>query len=137
VAAIAGVEGIELRYPVDFEHPAEIGRLLQAHGLALSAVNIDLKDARLFRYGALSARSDAAREAAVGRIREGMDLAADLGAGIVTTCPLADGFEYPFQVDYSAAWAHMLASIRQAAPTGPTCAWCSSTNPTTCGPARS
>ena len=115
VAAIEGVEGIELRYPADFERPEEIGRLIEAHGLAPSAVNVDLKDAAHFRYGALSAAGDAARNEAVRRIQAGMDLAADLGAGIVTTCPLADGFEYPFQVDYTRAWAHLLESVREAA----------------------
>lgn len=115
VAAIDGVQGIELKYPFDLLDPAEAGALLRRYGLELSAVNVDIKDAALFRYGALSAAQPAARDAAVRRLQEGMDIAAELGAGLVTTCPLADGFEYPFAIDYAEAWANLLDSVQRVA----------------------
>lgn len=114
-ADIPGVQGIELRYPGDFMDHTEVSLLLRQHGLELSAVNVDIKDAALFRHGALSAAQPAAREAAVRRLQEGMDVAAELGAGLVTTCPLADGFEYPFQIDYADAWANLLDSVQRVA----------------------
>ncbi len=111
-AGIDGLAGVELKYPADFADVDEVRGLLDKHGFELSAVNVDTKDAELFRHGALSAADEGAREAAIDRLREGMDLAAHLGAGLVTTCPLADAYDYPFQVDYTAAWERYIATVR-------------------------
>jgi xylose isomerase len=115
VTQVDGITGIELQYPADFEDVGLVKRLLEKSGLALSAVNVGTKDAAHFRYGALSAKSRAARESAITRLREAMDLAAELKAGLVTTCPLADGYDYPFQIDYSSAWGRFIETVRAAA----------------------
>jgi len=112
VVQVEGVTGIELKYPFDFEDVGVVRGLLERHELQLSAVNVDIKDATYFRYGALSARSSGARQHAVKLLREGMDVAADLDTGFVTTCPLADGYDYPFQVDHVSAWGHFVESVR-------------------------
>lgn len=114
ITQVDGITGIELKYPADFEDVALPKRLLEEHGLALSAVNAGIKDATHFRYGALSAKSAAAREYAITRLREAMDIAAELGAGLVTTCPLADGYDYPFQVDHESAWGRFIETVRAA-----------------------
>ena len=44
-----------MKYPFDFEDVGLIRSLLDENGLTLSAVNVDIKDARHFRFGALSA----------------------------------------------------------------------------------
>ena len=90
-------------------------QLLEEHGLTLSAINVDTKDATHFRYGALSARSAKARQHAITLLQEAMDVAARLGTGLVTTCPLADGYDYPFQVDYASAWERFIETVRAAA----------------------
>jgi len=114
VAQVEGLKGIELKYPFDFEDVKLVKQLLDKHKLQISAVNVDIKDATYFRYGALSARNDNARQHAIKWLREGMDIAADLGAERVTTCPLADGYDYPFQIDYASAWAHFIETVRAA-----------------------
>lgn len=115
VAATPGLSGIELKYPLDFDDRALVRDLLGEHGLSLSAVNVDIKDARHFRHGALSARDSAARQRAIGLLKEGMDVAAEFGIDLVSTCPLADGHDYPFQVRHHEAWDHFIESVRQAA----------------------
>ena len=112
VAQVEGVTGIELGHPGSFQDPALVKQLLEKHELTLSAVNVDTKDTAHFLHGALSANSAAARQEAIRRLREGMDLAAEFGAGLVTTCPLADGYDYPFQVDYTTAWGHYINTVR-------------------------
>ncbi len=112
---IPGVSGVELKYPFDLEDPPQARRLLEDKGLALSAVNVDIKDGTLFRYGALSAASSETRRQAVARLREGMDIAAAMGTDLVTTCPLADSYGYPFQIDYTAAWARLIEAVREVA----------------------
>jgi xylose isomerase len=44
-----------------------------------------------------------------------MDLAADLEADLVTCCPLIDGHNYCFQVDYRDQWYWLVEGIRSAA----------------------
>jgi xylose isomerase len=112
---IQGIEGVELKYPFDLEDVPLAQRLLERYGLACSAVNVDIKDAAMFRWGALSAASAEARELAVRRLCEGMDVAAAMGVGLVTTCPLADAYDYAFEIDYEQAWAGFIDSVRRAA----------------------
>ncbi len=114
IASVDGLDGVELKYPADFADPALVRRLLEQHGLALSALNVDLKDAAYFRHGALSAVDAAARQRAVGLLREAMDVAADFAVELVTTCPLTDGYDYPFQVDHVASWGRFVESVRAA-----------------------
>ncbi|MEA3407320.1 MAG: sugar phosphate isomerase/epimerase family protein [Chloroflexota bacterium] len=115
VSQIDGLDGIELKYPFDLEAVALAERLLKAHDLELSAVNVDIKDATYFRYGALSARSAQAREKAMERLCTGMDIAAELGANLVTTCPLAEGYQYAFEIDHGAAWQRFIETVKEVA----------------------
>ncbi len=115
VAGTPGLTGIELKYPFDFADIALVRSLLQDHQLTLSAVNVDIKDAQHFRHGALSAADVVARDKAVSLLREGMDVAADFGINLVSTCPLADGHDYPFQTHHQVAWEHFIESVRRAA----------------------
>lgn len=110
---INGIEGIELKYPADLKNVALVAELLNKTGLKCSAVNVDIKDAEHFRFGALSARSAEARNKAISLLREGMDMAADLGVNLVSTCPLADGYDYPFQIDYTTAWRYFVESVKE------------------------
>jgi xylose isomerase len=110
---IEGIEGIELKYPADLAEIPRVKRLLHDTNLLCPAVNVDIKDAAYFRYGALSARSREARNRAAALLKEGMDAAAELGTDLVSTCPLADGYDYPFQVDYETAWGHFTETVKE------------------------
>lgn len=112
VAQVEGIEGIELKHPGDLDNPERVRELLAEHGLTLTAVNVNTKDVTHFRYGALSAAAPEARRRAVTLLHEGMDVAAEMGVELVTTCPLADGYDYPFQLDYVEAWGHFIESVR-------------------------
>jgi len=114
-AQIDGVEGVELKYPKDFNDINQIKILLDEHGLACSAVNVDIKDAAYFRFGALSNTDPDKRRMAISLLREGMDTAVEMGIDLVSTCPLADGYDYPFQIDYSDAWEYFIESIKAVA----------------------
>lgn len=111
---IEGLHGIELRYPNDFDDVTLVKDLLDQSGLALSAVNVNTKPVQYFDDGALSAPGEAAREQALKWLREGMDLAAEMGTDLVTTCPLAEGYDYPFQIDYTIVWPNFIDTVKQA-----------------------
>ena len=111
-AQIQGVSGVELKFPFDFVSIPQVRTLLDKYDLKLSAVNVDIKDINYFRYGALTARDVVNRRHAIDLLCSGMDIAAEFGIGLVTTCPVMDGFDYPFQLDYSDAWGYFIDSIR-------------------------
>jgi xylose isomerase len=114
-SGIPEVQGIELKYPRDFTDLGFIHNLLDKHHLSLSAVNVDTKDVSNFRYGALTSQEVDKRAIAVSRLQEGMDIAAEFETDIVTTCPLAEGYDYPFQVSYERSWPFFIESCQSAA----------------------
>jgi xylose isomerase len=48
-------------------------------------------------------------------IKKGKDYASAVGAPHVTCCPLSDGYDLLFQVDYQTAWNYMIETIGEAA----------------------
>jgi len=110
---IKGLHGIELKYPFDLQDIKLAKQLLEDNGLQCSAVNVDIKDANYFRYGALSGRSIEARKRAISLMQEGMDIAVELGTDLLSTCPLADGYDYPFQLDYTGAWSRFIETVAE------------------------
>jgi xylose isomerase len=44
-----------------------------------------------------------------------MDLAAETGCNMITMCPLADGYDYAFEIDHAQAWRWFLDGISEAA----------------------
>ncbi len=114
-AGIDGATGVELVYPPDFEDVAKTKELLATHGLKVAAVNLNIKSAPIWRNGSFTNPDPAVRARAVEDLKTAMDLAADLGAYMVTTCPLIDGWDYNFQADYERQWNWMVEGIREAA----------------------
>lgn len=114
-AGIDGATGVELVYPPDFEDLAKTKELLATHGLKVAAVNLNIKTDPIWRYGSFTNPDPAVRARAVEDLKTAMDLAADLGAYMVTTCPLIDGWDYNFQADYESQWNWMVEGIREAA----------------------
>ena len=112
VAQVEGIRGIELKYPGDLDDLKRVRNLLDQYQLKLSAVNVNTKGVDHFRYGALSARSEQSRYKAAQLLKEGMDIAAEMGVGLVSNCPVIDGYDYPFQVDYSQAWENFITGLK-------------------------
>jgi xylose isomerase len=114
VRRIEGADGIEVTYPAEFARPAEALRLIRESGFAVSAVNVNIKGEAKWRHGSFTSSDPAVRAEAVQYVKTGMDLAAELGANKVHCCPLIDGHNYPFQVDYAAQWLWLMEGIREA-----------------------
>ncbi len=113
--AIPGVEGVEVIFPDEGRNAAELRGMLTEFGLAVAAVNVNLKGDPDFVHGALSSPDAGIRRKAFELMCAAKRFALELGADKVTCAPLADGYDYPFQVDYRAAWRRTLDVLGNAA----------------------
>jgi xylose isomerase len=57
-------------------------------------------------------------------IKRAKDYALAVGAPLVTCCPLSDGYDYLFQVDYPRAWKNMVSAVAEAAAYQPSIPLC-------------
>jgi xylose isomerase len=113
-ASIPGVEGVEVVFPDEVRAAADIRDDLRALDLSVAAVNVNLKGERAFQQGALSSPDGGVRALAVEMLCQGKQLAVDLGTARVTCAPLADGYDYPLQVDYRRVWSRMVDGVAAA-----------------------
>ena len=115
VKQVHGADGVEIVYPSEFSDPAATIRLVKESGLAVSAVNLNLKSQKRWENGSFTAPDPAIRTAAVGELRTALDLAAELGAPMVSCCPLIDGHNYSFEVDYLKQWHWLEEGLSEGA----------------------
>jgi xylose isomerase len=108
---IEGVEGLELAYPRDFSDIQELKILLNEYGFGVSAINFRSRRTGKWWRGSFSAESAVEREEVVDDLKRAMDLAAELGCYRITTCPLNDGTDYPFETDYVRAYEYAAESF--------------------------
>lgn len=111
---VEGVDGIEVVYPSDFRDVQETVSLIADSGLPVSAVNLNVKSAKKWQTGSFTSTDPQLRADAVRDLGIVMDLAAELDAWMVTCCPLIDGHNYSFQVDYLQQWRWLEEGIAEA-----------------------
>jgi xylose isomerase len=101
---IKGVDGLELCYPADFERPGELEELLGRHALGIAGVNFRSRRSGKWWRGSFISEQAAERREVLDDLKRAMDFAAELRCARVTTCPLNDGADTPFEVDYAKAY---------------------------------
>ena len=112
---VKGVDGIEIVYPGDFHDVEQTIKMVKDSGLAVSAVNLNVKSQKKWQRGSFTAPNPELRQQATADMVFAMDVAAELNASMVTCCPLIDGHNYNFQVDYLQQWTWLEEGIRKAA----------------------
>ncbi len=116
---IEGAEGLELVYPYEFSDLTRTRELLEKYSLKTAAVNVDIKGEAHWNRRSLSAESGETRRKAVEYISRGAELSRELGAHLVTVCPLQDGYDYHFEMDYARGWKYFIDGIREVASAYP------------------
>jgi xylose isomerase len=114
VGGIPGIEGVEFVFPDEARTAGELKADLDLLGLEVAAVNVNLKGARHFQQGALTSPDAGVRKQAVELLCQAKELARDLNCARVTCAPLADGYDYPLQIDYRRAWCRMVDAVSVA-----------------------
>ena len=115
VTKIAGCDGVEVVFPYETGTGDETQSWMREFGLKYAAVNANIKKEPPVIAGALSRPQRELRKGAVEIIKGAKDYAKKVGAPLVTTCPLTDGYDNLFQVHYGKAWRRMIESVAEAA----------------------
>jgi xylose isomerase len=102
----AGIDGVELCYPGDFADLGRLKALLEEHGLGVSSINVRSRRDGKWLRGSFTSASAAERAEVVDDFRRAMDVSRDLGTPRLTTCPLNDGHDYAFEINYLDAYRH-------------------------------
>jgi xylose isomerase len=115
VGQVKGVEGVEIIFPYECEDVDAVKKTLSDNNLVISAVNVNIKAEPNLVNGSSSVPDAIARHRAIEIIQQGKEMATQLGADKVTCCPLSDGYDYLFQLNYADAWKNMVAVFKTAA----------------------
>jgi xylose isomerase len=115
IGQVKGAQGVEIVFPYELEDRDAVKSALKKHELGIAAVNVNIKAEQEFVNGSSSVDAKDIRDKAIQFIRDGMDTAAELGVDKVTCCPLSDGYDYLFQVNYQDAWKNMISTFKEAA----------------------
>ena len=115
VTKIDGFSGVEIVYPYETLDPAETQALMSKYNLEYAAINVNIKKEAEWVGGALTRRPDDVRQRAVDMIKRAKDFAKAVGAPHVTCCPLNDGYDILFQIDYKEAWKNLVDAFAEAA----------------------
>jgi xylose isomerase len=108
------VDGVELCYPADFENVAELKALLARHPLGISGVNFRSRRTGKWWRGSFISEQAGERRELVDDFKRAMDVTAELGCDRITTCPLNDGADTLFEVDYIKAYDYAAETFAAA-----------------------
>lgn len=114
LARIPGADGVELCYPADFEDPTELSDLLARSGAGVAGINFRSRRSGKWWRGGFIAEHSAERQELVDDLKRCMDHAASMGCHRITTCPLNDGADTLFEVDYLKAYDYALETFAAA-----------------------
>lgn len=112
---IPRTHGIEPVYPQDLGADGRNVGVVKRSGLPVSAVNVNIKTEPQFKEGSFTHKDPGVRAETIQYIKKAMDLAAELDTDMISVCPLIDGWDYAFQVDYQKQWAWAIAAFAEAA----------------------
>ena len=121
---IPGLDGLELCYPADFENRELLRSLLERHDLGVSAVNLRSRRSGKWWRGSFTSEDPSERDDVIQEMKRAMDCATDLGCNRVTTCPLNEGHDYVFEMNYADAYAYAEESFAQVCAHNPEVSVC-------------
>jgi xylose isomerase len=113
---VDGLTSLELNYPEHFggHTVEEIAEALESHGLTLEGIQLRWPSPE-FSRGGFTNVDPAVRQRAVDLVKKAIDVCRELGASHVLLWPAHDGYEYPLQMEYYAAWGYLVESLQEIA----------------------
>ncbi len=105
-AQIENLDGLELCYPADFDDVKLLKTLLDDHGLGASAINVRSRRTGKWWRGSFTSANAEERAEVVDDFKRAIDTAVDLGIYRISTCPLNEGHDYVFEMNYLDAYRY-------------------------------
>jgi len=114
---VPGLDGIELvgNWHVNDNNIRVVNKMLADRGKKLCMLVPDLWTQAKWGRGSLAAPDAKTRRAGIGEVKKVMDWAAELGCPFVDVWLGQDGFDYPFQADYTQAYPWIRAALVECA----------------------
>ncbi len=103
---IENIDGLELCYPADFDDLTLLRSLLKDNGFGVPSINVRSRRTGKWLRGAFTSEVASERSEVVDDFKKALDIAADLGVPRISTCPLNDGHDYVFEMDYLQAYEY-------------------------------
>jgi xylose isomerase len=116
---VQNIGGLELCYPQDFGDFEALKALLEKYRLGVSAINFRSRRTGCWMRGSFSSQMARERAEAAADLKKAMDYAQKLGCNRITTCPLNEGHDYIFEMDYFKAYDFFEETIKEAAAYNP------------------
>ena len=115
MSKIDGLHGQGITWPSDPlpNDPDKLVQLFRDYNLKPGDLSVINYDDRKWRHGALSTNEKNIRIENIQLCQEAIDFAAEIPGTKVMVWPGHDGFDYPFQVNYSDGWKNMVASFQE------------------------
>lgn len=104
VSKIEGIDGLELCYPEDFADKDKLVAALDEKGLGISSINVRTRRQDRWTRGSFSSAIASERQEVIDDFKVVTDIAAELGVKRLTSCPLNDGHDYVFEMNYLKAY---------------------------------
>ena len=119
-AAVGDIKVLDINYPFAGEDVTveQVRETLERTGLRAQAITPHLY-MREFQLGSFTHPDPAVRGKAIDLGKQAIEIARQLEAKYVKFWPGQDGFDYPFQVDYSRLWDYSVEGVRAVAQTDP------------------
>ena len=115
------LRGLEFHYPLEISEANvdKVKELLEAYNFEPVAIVPALSQEPIWKDGALCALNEEIRREAIKRAKASMDIAEILRAPMIIIWPGRDGYDYPFQVNYTAVWDRFIKSVKEIAEYNP------------------
>ncbi len=114
-AQVENLSGLELCYPEDFGDFDALKKMMEENRLGVSAVNFRSRRNDKWLKGGFSSAIEAERREVADDLMRAADYARKLGCRRITTCPLNDGHDYVFELDYGRAYDHFENTLGEVA----------------------
>ena len=112
---IKGVSGLEFCYPEDFGDVELLKELIEKYRVEISAVNFRCRRTGTWQRGSFTSASEVERRELVEDFKRCIDVVRLLGVSKITTCPLNEGHDYLFEIDYDHAYSYLVETMREVA----------------------
>ncbi len=116
-AATAGLTAADLNYPDHFvdDTPSSLAAALDQNGMVLNGMAMRYYTDPGYKLGAFTHPEAEIRRAAIDETKRALDVLANMGGNLLTLWMGQDGFDYSFQLDYTAAWDNTIEAMIEVA----------------------